>query len=55
MFFFFDFLPAYCKRGEKLFTELAELATACKEMMADFRGKLAREELLSHNMNPGKR
>lgn len=46
---------AYCKRGEKLFTELAELATACKEMMADFRGKLAREELLSHNMNPGKR
>lgn len=46
---------AYCKRGEEIFTQLADLATACKDLMAEFRGKLAREEMLSHKMNPGKR
>lgn len=28
---------AYCKRGEDMFTQLAEFATACRDSMADFR------------------
>lgn len=53
----FRFFAAYCKRGEDIFTQLAELATTCKNLMADFRGKLANEEMLSHNVHPhpGKR
>lgn len=46
---------AYCKRGEEMFTQLAELATACRDSMADFRGKLANEEMLSCTIKPGKR
>lgn len=51
------FRAAYCKRGEEIFTQLAELATSCKNLMANFRGKLANEEMLSHNVHPhpGKR
>lgn len=46
---------AYCKRGEEIFTQLAELATTCRNLMADFRSKLANEEMMSHNVHPGKR
>lgn len=51
---FFYFL-AYCKRGEEIFTQLAELATACRDLMADFRSKLAREEMISQNVPQRKR
>ncbi|XP_037933080.1 kinesin-like protein Klp10A isoform X2 [Teleopsis dalmanni] len=43
---------AYCKQGEALFTQLAELATGCRDMMADFRTKLAKEEMLSCTVKP---
>lgn len=43
---------AYCKRGEELFTQLAEIATTCKDLMSEFRAKLAKEEMLSHKINP---
>lgn len=46
---------AYSKRGEEIFAQLADLATACRNMMADFRGKLVNEEMLSHNVHPSKR
>lgn len=46
---------AYCKRGEEMFTQLAEFAIACRDSMGDFRGKLAKEELLSHTVMPSKR
>lgn len=46
---------AYSKRGEEIFAQLADLATTCQNLMADFRGKLANEEMLSHNVHPGKR
>ncbi|XP_031627205.1 kinesin-like protein Klp10A isoform X2 [Contarinia nasturtii] len=46
---------AYSKRGEEIFSQLADLATTCRNLMADFRGKLANEEMLSHNVHPGKR
>ncbi|XP_055845126.1 kinesin-like protein Klp10A isoform X3 [Episyrphus balteatus] len=45
----------YCKQGEELFTQLAEIATSCRDSMADFRRKLAKEEMLSCTMKPGKR
>jgi kinesin family member 2/24 len=52
----FVLFPAYCKRGEELFTQLADLALACKELMGEFRSKLTKEEILSANMkHPGKR
>ena len=35
----------YCKQGEAIFTELADLATGCRDLMADFRAKLAEEEI----------
>lgn len=38
---------AYCKEGEAYFNQLAEMATSCRDMMADFRAKLTKEELLS--------
>lgn len=44
-------LQGYCKRGEELFTQLAELATDCRDMMAQYRAKLANEEMLSHNVS----
>ncbi|XP_018784349.1 PREDICTED: kinesin-like protein Klp10A [Bactrocera latifrons] len=48
---------AYCKQGEALFTQLAELATSCRDLMADFRAKMAKEEMLSCTVKPtgGKR
>lgn len=47
---------AYCKEGEEFFTQLADMATSCRDMMADFRAKLAKEELLSCTVKPaGKR
>lgn len=57
-FFFYNFFflsTAYSKRGEEIFAQLADLATTCQNLMADFRGKLANEEMLSHNVHPGKR
>ncbi|XP_037919407.1 kinesin-like protein Klp10A isoform X4 [Hermetia illucens] len=44
---------AYCKRGEEMFTQLADLATQCRDTMAEFRAKLAQEEMLSHTIKPG--
>lgn len=49
------YFPAYCKRGEELFTRLAEVAISCRDLMADFRGKLAKEEMLSHTVHPNRR
>lgn len=46
---------AYCRRGEEMFTQMADLATQCKDLISEFRSKLAREEMLSHKINPGKR
>lgn len=48
---------AYCKQGEAIFTQLAELATSCRDLMADFRAKMAKEEMLSCTVKPtgGKR
>ncbi|XP_065081909.1 kinesin-like protein Klp10A isoform X2 [Ochlerotatus camptorhynchus] len=43
---------AYCKRGEELFTQLAEIATTCKDLMSEFRTKLTKEEMLSHKIKP---
>ncbi|XP_050074472.1 kinesin-like protein Klp10A [Anopheles maculipalpis] len=38
---------AYCKRGEELFTQLAEVANSFKDLMSEFRTKLAQEEMVS--------
>ncbi|XP_062701269.1 kinesin-like protein Klp10A isoform X2 [Aedes albopictus] len=46
---------AYCKRGEELFTQLAEIATTCRDLMSEFRTKLAKEEMLSHKIKPGRK
>uniref|UniRef100_A0A6B2ED65 Kinesin-like protein n=1 Tax=Phlebotomus kandelakii TaxID=1109342 RepID=A0A6B2ED65_9DIPT len=46
---------AYCKRGEEIFTKMAEISTACKDMMIEFRAKLMKEELISHNVSPNRR
>ncbi|XP_058978434.1 kinesin-like protein Klp10A [Musca domestica] len=47
---------SYCKEGEAYFTQLAEMATSCRDLMADFRTKLAKEEMLSCTVKPpGKR
>lgn len=47
---------SYCKEGEAYFTQLAEMATMCRDLMADFRAKLAKEEMLSCTVKPpGKR
>ncbi|XP_055618876.1 kinesin-like protein Klp10A isoform X2 [Toxorhynchites rutilus septentrionalis] len=46
---------AYCKRGEELFTQLAEIATTCKDLMSEFRAKLAKEEMLSHKIIPDRK
>ncbi|XP_065362723.1 kinesin-like protein Klp10A [Calliphora vicina] len=46
----------YCKEGEAYFTQLAEMATMCRDLMADFRAKMAKEEMLSCTVKPpGKR
>lgn len=37
----------YCKEGETYFTQLAEMAISCRDLMSDFRAKLAKEEMLS--------
>lgn len=46
---------AYCKRGEELFTQLAEIATTCRDLMSEFRAKLTKEEMLSHKIKPGRK
>ncbi|XP_059619243.1 kinesin-like protein Klp10A isoform X2 [Phlebotomus argentipes] len=46
---------AYCKRGEEIFTKVADISTACKDLMIEFRGKLMKEELISHNVSPNRR
>lgn len=38
---------AYCKRGEELFAKLAEFANSFKDLMSEFRAKLAEEEKMS--------
>ncbi|XP_041766921.1 kinesin-like protein KIF2A isoform X1 [Anopheles merus] len=38
---------AYCKRGEELFSQLAEVANAFKDLMSEFRTKLSQEEIVS--------
>ncbi|XP_035912628.1 kinesin-like protein Klp10A isoform X4 [Anopheles stephensi] len=38
---------AYCKRGEELFTQLAEVANSFKDLMSEFRTKLSQEEMVS--------
>lgn len=48
--FFFLFFLAYCKRSEELLTEIAKMAMDCRELMVQFRTKLANEEMLSHNV-----
>ncbi|KAL5278334.1 KIF2A family protein [Megaselia abdita] len=45
----------YCKRGEELFNQLVDLATTCRDLMGDFRRKLAKEEMLSCTLNPSKK
>ena len=42
---------AYCKQTEALFDQLMELAKGCKDVVADFRNKLAKEEMLSCSVN----
>ncbi|ALC48876.1 Klp10A [Drosophila busckii] len=43
---------AYCKRGETMFSTLLEIAIQCRDMMAEYRTKLAKEEMLSCNFKP---
>ncbi|XP_075155934.1 kinesin-like protein Klp10A [Haematobia irritans] len=43
----------YCKHGEAYFTQLAEIATTCKDLMVDFRKKLAKEEMISGTVQSG--
>ena len=43
---------AYCKEREALFKELTDMATACRDVISDFRAKLAKEEMLSCNVKP---
>ncbi|XP_017002330.2 kinesin-like protein Klp10A isoform X1 [Drosophila takahashii] len=42
---------SYCKRGESMFSQLEEIAVQCREMMAEYRAKLAKEEMLSCSFN----
>ncbi|XP_017089713.1 kinesin-like protein Klp10A [Drosophila bipectinata] len=41
----------YCKRGESMFTQLQDIAIQCRDMMAEYRTKLAKEEMLSCSFN----
>ncbi|KAH8387542.1 hypothetical protein KR093_007678 [Drosophila rubida] len=43
---------AYCKRGETMFSTLLDIAIQCRDMMAEYRSKLAKEEMLSCNFKP---
>ncbi|XP_041448621.1 kinesin-like protein Klp10A [Drosophila obscura] len=42
----------YCKRGELMFAQLMDIATQCRDMMAEYRIKLAKEEMLSCKYSP---
>ncbi|XP_017125103.1 kinesin-like protein Klp10A [Drosophila elegans] len=42
---------SYCKRGESMFSQLLEIAIQCRDMMAEYRAKLAKEEMLSCSFN----
>ncbi|KAH8341803.1 hypothetical protein KR074_007270 [Drosophila pseudoananassae] len=41
----------YCKRGESMFSQLQDIAIQCRDMMAEYRTKLAKEEMLSCSFN----
>ncbi|XP_034490738.1 kinesin-like protein Klp10A isoform X2 [Drosophila innubila] len=43
---------AYCKRGETMFSTLLDIAIQCRDMMTEYRTKLAKEEMLSCNFKP---
>ncbi|BFG01615.1 kinesin-like protein Klp10A [Drosophila madeirensis] len=42
----------YCKRGELMFSQLMDIATQCRDMMSEYRLKLAKEEMLSCKYSP---
>ncbi|KAH8420528.1 hypothetical protein KR009_011122 [Drosophila setifemur] len=42
---------AYCKQGESMFSQLLDIAIQCRDMMAEYRAKLAKEEMLSCSFN----
>lgn len=42
---------SYCKRGESMFSQLLDIAIQCRDMMAEYRAKLAKEEMLSCSFN----
>ncbi|XP_055684062.1 kinesin-like protein Klp10A isoform X2 [Lutzomyia longipalpis] len=46
---------AYCKRGEEILAKVAETVLACKDLVSEFRAKLMKEELISHNVSPNRR
>ncbi|XP_055371562.1 kinesin-like protein Klp10A isoform X2 [Condylostylus longicornis] len=46
---------AYCKHGEDMFTRLVEAASQVRDSMAEFRSKLAQEEMLSCTIKPTSR
>ncbi|KAH8289194.1 hypothetical protein KR054_001510 [Drosophila jambulina] len=43
---------AYCKRGEAMFSQLLDIVIQGRDMMAEYRAKLAKEEMLSCKLNP---
>lgn len=46
---------AFCKRGNELLRQLFYYAQPCADLLADFKSKLEKEEMISHKMMPGKR
>ncbi|XP_070495628.1 kinesin-like protein Klp10A isoform X2 [Chironomus tepperi] len=46
---------AFCKRGNDLLRQLFCYAQPCADLLADFKSKLEKEEMISHKMMPGKR
>lgn len=46
---------AFCKRGNELLRQLFYYAQPCSDLLADFKAKLEKEEMISHKMMPGKR
>ena len=53
VFIYFNYffpISAYCKRGEELLQQLSEIVQTSKDLMVEFRAKLAKEEMLSHKI-----
>lgn len=48
-------ITAFCKRGNELLRQLFCYAQPCADLLADFKSKLEKEEMISHKMMPGKR